>query len=154
MMLCTDRDIPRLNALFGHESIWPFIKDESAPESLRYRVGELYLSTPGTLVLSPIPESAFVYKLRNGITFEVHANVLKDSREDALSAALSSVRWMFENTGCLKIVAYVATCFPNVCGFTKKCGFDEEGKMKKSVLRDGTLYDQIIYGLTKEDFDG
>ena len=153
-MLCDKKDIERLNNLFADEAIYPFIVDDTAREDQRYKMGEYYLNQRGTIILSPIPESAFVYQQHNGTTFNVHANVLKHKRKEALNAATASVAWVFDNTRFLKIIAFVSPIFPNVCGFTEKCGFTKEGVITKSLLRDGVLYDQNVYGLTKEDFNG
>lgn len=153
-MLCTEKDIHRLNALFGDDSIFPYITDDTFNGERRYNIGEIYIKQPGTVVLSPIPECAFVYQIHNGITYKVHANVLKDKRSLALDAATKSLEWMFSNTKCLKVLAFVSPIFENVCRFTEKCGFIKEGIVTKSLLRDGVLYDQNVYGLTKEDYNG
>jgi len=153
-IVCTEEDIPRLNFIFGHESIWPFIKDGSTPESLRYIVGEHYVKSPGVVVLSPTPDSAVMFKTHNGTTLNIHPAVLPKNRKCAVDIIHESVAWIFKNTQYIKIIAFIGTCFPNVCKFAEKCGFSNEGTIKSGVFRDGTLYDQIIYGLTKEDFDG
>jgi RimJ/RimL family protein N-acetyltransferase len=47
-------------------------------------------------------------------------------------------------------------CFSDnhaLLGLVRKLGFEREGVLKKSTLRDGQLVDQVVTGLTRERFE-
>lgn len=150
-MLCNERDIERLNKIFSHPSIWPFIIDDLTPEDAKDGLVNYYMSVG--IILSPDKYSAYVFEPQNNVMYKVHANVLPEGRNEfTASKAIMVVDWIFSNTDCHKIVAYVSDIFPNVCKFTEKCGFKQEGVLTKSLLKNGILNDQIVFGLNKEDF--
>ena len=151
-MICIEEDIPRLNKILADDAIYPFIRDDNTPEKFRHEMGEIMFHTDGIFFLSPIPESAFMVKVISSTTFEIHANVLPSQRGDvAVKAGLDAARWLFENTECFKLIAFIGTQFGNVCKFIEKGGFKQEGKLTKSLLLDGEYHDQYIYGLTKDE---
>lgn len=86
------------------------------------------------------------------VLFSVHANVIKRDRAVSKKSARDALLWVFNNTDCMKVYAHVSSTFKNVCRFTESMGFVVEGVLTKSLLRDGALLDQTIYGLTKQDF--
>ena len=55
----------------------------------------------------------------------------------------------FEEFGLVKITAYVSTMNPASARVLEKCGFAQEGLLRKHFLKDGKLIDAKLCGLVK-----
>ena len=95
---------------------------------------------------------AFWCRRINCVTWEAHANVRPKYWGDGMGTAhcQAAIDLMFEDTGATKIVAICAECFPVVMKMTEAIGFVREGVQTGSFQRDGELYDQIHYGISRK----
>ena len=58
--------------------------------------------------------------------------------------------WVWGNTDeYKKLVALVPFLYPHVQSFAKSLGFEHEGTLTKSYLKNGDLHDQWILGFSK-----
>ena len=102
-------------------------------------------------VLHPNEFTIFLWMPDNHCTCWVHTAILKEGRgKKAIIAGKKAIRWMFENTKYLKLITWIPSFNKQAELYSKWCGFIKEGCSKKSFLKNGILYDQYLYGLTKE----
>jgi len=93
-------------------------------------------------------------ELRNGITIEIHPTIPKLYRgKIAYQGAKEFFTWIAKNTQYQKINAEIATCFPNAKLFAMQCGMKVEGKIRKSFKKKGTIYDQWMLGMTRQELE-
>ncbi len=118
-MLSRTFDVNKINSVLKHPDIWPLIADEETDiESFDPpMVDNHYLYSAGIVyILHP-----------DGDDFQIHANVTKESRQDAFKAGQEALKYGFETIGADRIVAKIPIKYGNVYGFTLKHGFEDEG---------------------------
>ncbi len=146
------KDIDRVWRVLSHPSIYGVVSDEPLPDGYRNMIAAL-LANPYAYILSPDPDCVFPYMPRNEICYEVHSNVLPEARgKRGFKAGLASLEYMFSETPCMKVVGFTATCFVGAHLFNRHMGLIQEGLSKSSKMKDGVLYDEVIYGLTRKDW--
>ena len=148
---CTIDDLEFVDSILKHDSIYPFISDDYCPKAEDYTCAPL-LSHNGVYYLSPDKNSIFVYIPINSITYEVHSNVLPPARNRSSELALMTVKYMFEQTKCMKIKTHVPVFNTPALHLSFKCGLRVEGNLRESFLKNNKLYDQIILGLSKGEW--
>lgn len=151
--IISDADI--VKKIYGHEDIWPYIVDDGSPDIDKLNFADV-LKNPNIYFLiveeNDYPVALFLFHPWNSITYEMHSAVLPEYRgAGSKEAAYLAGMWMFNNTSCLKIVTLVPK--PNYAAraLAKICGMKQEGYISKSFLKNGTLFDQYIFGICKED---
>lgn len=88
--------------------------------------------------------------INNMVCYQIHANYLPRYWGMGLSSYTQmAIKWMFENTDALKIVAFCPSKYPEARKHALKIGFSEEGVLTKSSLFNGELYDNYIMGISK-----
>ena len=60
----------------------------------------------------------------------------------------------FRKLNLRRMSALIADDCLTACKLCERLGFKLEGRMKKSILRDGQYHDTMIYGILREEFDG
>jgi len=60
------------------------------------------------------------------------------------------VPWVFDHFAVCRLYAYVFEWNPASCRVLEKCGFELEGRLRKSVAKDGQIIDQFLYSLVRE----
>jgi [ribosomal protein S5]-alanine N-acetyltransferase len=58
-------------------------------------------------------------------------------------------QYAFEEFGLMKIIAHVFATNPASARVLEKCGFEQEGYLKKHYLKDGQLIDAKLYALLR-----
>ena len=89
----------------------------------------------------------------NGVTLEIHAQVLPEYRKEYSKASgRAALNWIYDNvTWCKKVIAWVPTTYPNVKNYARSMGFKTEGKSRESYLKNGELVDQWLLGITRTE---
>ncbi len=91
-----------------------------------------------------------VYPL-NAVTFDAHSAMLPGNYGNkAKKAGRLAIDWVFKNTDALKINGSTPVYNKLAVKYSKQIGFDQEGVNKKSIMKQGKLYDQIYFGLERE----
>ena len=60
-----------------------------------------------------------------------------------------AIQWMFDNTNCIKVVAYAPDYYPEVLKHAIKSGLKIQGYLTNSTMIDGKLDSQTILGVEK-----
>lgn len=93
---------------------------------------------------------------RTSVSYDAHIMVLEKFRKSGLGVELckKSIQWMLDNVKTAKkVVIHVAEDNLGALALVKKCGFREEGRTTKSFMRNGVLLDEIIFGMTDQEFN-
>jgi len=90
----------------------------------------------------------------NDTTLLGHCNVLKNYREKyAQFVGYALIAWFAwdapEHFKKLQVV--IPVCYPDVIGFVKKHGLINEGTRRKSIKKNGVLYDEWLGGITRDE---
>jgi len=144
-------DESKIKRVMLDESVYPLISDDGAPNPNDFDIKSL-LSSNAILFLMPDENSVFMYVPMNAITYEVHSNILPASRDHSRSLALETVKYMFTETKCLKIITHVPEFNKAAFRLALACGLKMEGIDRSSFLKSGKLYNQYFLGLTKEEW--
>lgn len=147
-------DIDFIRSVYADEEIYHYISDDGSNDPNEIDYGAL-ISIPHIYVMIPsvnTPVGVLLFYPWNTITFELHTAIVKEHRgKEAIEAAKVCGFWMFENTNCQKIVTSIpAGNFPAKY-LARKCGMKYIGNNEKSYLKGGTLHDQHLYGICKEE---
>ena len=110
-----------------------------------------FVQTDGKLWLRAGDYGIFMGEPRNSVTYEFHTMLLPEARGKAVDIAKGALHWMFYNTPCLKIITHVPSFNVLARRLSERCGMKLIGNNESSFLKGGVLYDQFIYGISKED---
>lgn len=110
-----------------------------------------FVPTDGKLWLRAGDYGLFMGEPRNSVTYEVHTMLLPEARGKAVDIAKGALHWMFYNTPCLKIITHVPSFNVLARRLSERCGMKLIGNNESSFLKGGVLYDQFIYGISKEE---
>jgi len=139
-----------VDRIFGDPVVWPLLMDDNTPASLRWRVGTGLLESPGVIVLLCEDYATFALVPCNSIMWDVHTAILPAARGQlGIDIGRNSVQWVWDNTGCMKIISWIPDFNRAAILYALKCGFKKEGKVTKSFLKGGRLYDQYVVGIER-----
>ena len=151
-MRCSINDISAVDYVLKHPEVYPWISDDGSPSAEEFTSSTM-ISNPEVFVLMPSDGVVFILHPWNSITLEVHTNIVPERRgREAISETMKAMSWIFENTGCLKIVTHVPSFNRQAKLFALKCKMKQEGVNRQSFLKDGILYDQDILGITRKEW--
>jgi len=134
------------------EDVWEHIKDDGPEQFIdweprlddnsRWYVG--YLDN----------ELAGVFWMRrvNTRTWEAHANVRPQFWGDRQGTKLcrEAIAVMIDDTGAKKTIALIPDSSPATQRMAEAIGFRREGVQTQSFIKDGQVYDQVHYGITRK----
>jgi len=102
-----------------------------------------------------VPEIVGIYQIEriNGITAQIHANVLPEYRKRySKDTGWAALGWVMDNLPEIhKLIAVIPVIYPNVRDFTCSFGFVEEGLNRQSYQKNGAIHDQWILGITRPE---
>lgn len=150
MERCGIKDLGKVNKILRDESIYPLISDDFSPNPGKFSV-ESILLCESSHVLCPNENAAILFFQKNGITWEIHYNVLKAGRgEEIRNITPDILRYAFTKIkNCKKLICVIGAMHKNVVDFAVSMGMKHEGRLKGSLQKDGKLYDEIILGMRK-----
>lgn len=88
-------------------------------------------------------------------TFQYGISILRKfwSRGYAGDAIKIVLNFFFHELRYQKVNAQVYTFNEGSIKLHQKLGFREEGRVRRMIYTDGTYYDELIFGMTKEEFE-
>lgn len=143
-------NIDNVARFLGHPAIYPSMADDYAQAEMVPQAAQA-LVTSGVWALQPSETSLFMLFPRTVTMWEVHVMVMPEGRgRQAIEDGRNGLAWLFENTPCEKVIAYIPEFNPQALLLAKRVGFVVEGTITKSFRKDGVLHDMKIVGITKE----
>jgi len=67
----------------------------------------------------------------------------------ATRAVRALTEWVFATTPVVRIYAHVFEWNPASARVLEKVGFELEGRMRRSVMKEGKIIDQLMYALVR-----
>jgi len=96
------------------------------------------------------PFGLFMLVPRNGIELQVHNYLLPSSRgPKAQEAARQALKWIWTYTCYLRIIGVTPSYNRRALKFATDVGMKQFGVDKRSLMKNGKLYDQIYTGISK-----
>lgn len=151
-MRCGPEDVDKVYRIVSHPGVYKDFTD-SLPDNY-YELLKDILSFPHIYILMPIESSVFIFVPEGQIAYKCHSNILPESRgKEGFKAGMAACDWIFMHTGCLKLIGFTPTFCKGAHVFNRILGFKKEGVLTSSTIYNGMLYDLIIYGLTKGQWE-
>lgn len=144
-------DLRAVREVLTHQDIYPLITTDDGPAVDNYwpELGE------NVFILGKVdgkPAALLIGHPENEKAFWVHVQVIPEYRKQwALYFSEIALELMWKFTGAIKFMALIPDIYPNVARFAESCGFEREGCLKKSIMKDGRACDQWVYGLCKPE---
>ena len=155
LSIARTHDSDLINSIITHPAVYPFVSDDGSPPAEEFDCSPLLGSPMGYFLLAMNDEQAagvFMYHAHNAITYEVHTNVLPEFRgAGAVKLAKLSLKWMFENTRCRKVVTHVPITNRPAYRLARAVGMCGEGTNRRSFMKDGAIINQHVLGITMEE---
>jgi RimJ/RimL family protein N-acetyltransferase len=146
-------DVDLIKRIWGDERIYGEMRDDGCPkDSANWKPSEdkrkyflvVYILENSKL----IPIGIISYYQLSHAMFEIHIGFLPEYHGKVTVEAVNLANtWIFINTSCEIIVAYVPVIKPHVRRLAQKCGFVENCLLPKSFSTNGSLVDQYLYTL-------
>lgn len=103
---------------------------------------------------NPKQEAYIFTPNHNATTFSAHFAVRKDCRDGSIvRRAAEAGKWMFENTTCRAIIAFIRKNNAGARSVLAQMGMRRVGVIDKATLHNGQWLDDIIYYATIDDFN-
>lgn len=94
----------------------------------------------------------FLYHFHTRTMAEVHSCILRSHRGRwALDQAKASLRFIFDNTTCRKVITHVPDYNKPALSFALRVGMTLEGNNRASFLKNGVLHDQALLGIRSDE---
>ena len=137
-------DMKAVAKILNHPKVYNMVADDSVPFP--------YVPTPGFWVTNKEETGVVRIDPMNGICCIVHIAAHPNLWGHAGEFVESVIEWGMENTGYSKVIAMIPEYNKLTIRLCLKCGFEQEGRIKKSFLKNWCFHDQLLFGLSKTDF--
>jgi RimJ/RimL family protein N-acetyltransferase len=133
------------------QEVWEFLIDDSDLEFKDYRPRMSDDSRWYVISLDGQVAAVFWMRRVNAVTWEAHANVRPKfwGQKKGTQMCRAAIDKMIEDTGAKKVIALIPDSSKPVQRMAEAIGFKREGRQTKSFQKNGKLYDQIHYGITR-----
>ena len=140
-----------VSSVMFNPAIWPHVHDDGAADwkpvdadGLHWILVTLEDGNVGGL---------FLVHPNNSYCYEIHTCLMPHMRgQQSARAAQLLLEWAFEHTRCEKMVTNVPAYNRAALRFAKSGGMTQEGINRASFMRNGALIDQIMLGITKQEW--
>jgi len=150
-MKCGYGDIMRIRRVLTDPSI--MVSADDAGLDNPDNAINFILDDPRVTALMPHKNIITIFIAMNLILFDAHIVIVEgETRKNSYKYGRQALSYMFDNTTCQKMICMVPTYNKSASMFAAHLGFSREGFIKESFLKDGEKHDQVLYGLTEEDF--
>lgn len=151
MIIERTHDMGLVALVMGHPRVWPHIHEDGtdAPDPQDHEA--LYwmqATTDGQQLVG-----VFLVHAVSSVCYEMHTCILPECRGAvAANAAQALLTWAFTETECRKMITRVPAYNTAALRFALAGGMTQEGINRASFMRNGALIDQIMLGITIEEW--
>lgn len=131
-----------------HEKIWPHIHDDGAYSAEDFEpsvIDNFYWLS----VIDIEPVGVFLMHKQNFICYEIHTCLLPEIWGRSQECTALVIAWVFENTPCQRLITNVPAYNKLAARLARRSGMKQFGINEKSYLKNGTLQDQFMFGISK-----
>lgn len=139
----------KVAAILSHPAIFRHVSDDSVRVCEPVDHENFYWM----LVTESEPIGVFLVHPHSSVCYEMHTSILPHAwGRKASIAAQMLLAWAFKETPCHKMITAVPAYNRAALRFAKAGGMVPEGVNRKSFLYEGALIDQIMLGITKQEW--
>ena len=146
MKVFRTHDMDSVAKILNHPKVYNMVADDSVPFP--------YDPPPGFWVMNEDETGVVRIDPLNGICCIVHIAAHPNLWGRSVEFVESVLEWGLVNTGYSKVIAMIPEYNKLTMRLCLKCGFEQEGRIKKSILKNWKFHDQLLFGLNKTDFLG
>lgn len=150
MRLELSDDVARINAIAGHPSIWPFIKQTHSDHfdcTGSFERVLWFLCVEGDRDVG-----FYAMEIRSSCWLDYHGGLLPEYRgRYALRALKAAIRMAFEEPQIEVLTTHTPTHRPEAGRLNALAGMRRVGQITSGVHADGRLQDYIIYQTTRKE---
>lgn len=96
----------------------------------------------------------FNYHQFTGSSAIVHPMVLPERRGgESVKAGIESLKWVFDNTDCVKVLCFIPVIYRNVKLYAMRCGLAQEAKLSSIYTKHGKIHDMWALGVSRSEFE-
>lgn len=145
MIVSLTKDIQVIAEIVNHPKLYGWLSDDCSPL--------IYEPDPKSLYLTDDNEDGIVRLDHvNGVCCQVHIAVTPCMWGKGVEFGKKCIEWAIVNTRYIKVIAMIPIYNKLTIRLVKKCGFKQEGLIKKSFLKNWKLHDQVLFGITKREY--
>lgn len=149
MNITRTHDMDLVHSIMSHPAIFPHIHDDGASECAPVD----HEGFNWMLVDDGAPAGVFLVHAINSACYQMHTCLLpRIWGAGAAQAAKLLLAWAFDDTQCQKMITAVPAYNRAALRFAKVGGMTQEGINRASFMRNGVLIDQIMLGITKQEW--
>lgn len=145
-MISLTYDYDYIKALITHSNVWPWVSDDAASiedfepsKSMDHLLIEDNGERIGFFIVHPI----------NGFCLQIHTVIDPKYWGSTVKYAKEVLIWIFSNTRFLKVITFIPETNTKAKRLAEKAGMIQEGVIKNSFLKNGSLVNQYIFGIEK-----
>lgn len=144
-------DMQLVSSIMFDPAIWPHAHDDGAVDWQPVDMDGLHWML--VKLLDDKAGGLFLVHPQNSYCYEMHTCLLPHMwGEQSARAAQMLLQWAFEKTDCQKMVTNVPAYNRAALRFATAGGMTQEGINRASFMRKGELVDQIMLGITKQEW--
>jgi RimJ/RimL family protein N-acetyltransferase len=143
-------DMALVALIMGHPAIWPHIHEDGieAPAPVDHEGFNWMLATLDSEIVG-----VFLVHAMTSVCYQMHTCILPEYwGKVSARAAQALLAWAFKETDCQKMVTNVPGYNRAALRFAIAGGMQQEGINRASYMRNGALVDQIMLGITKQEW--
>jgi len=144
MIVYRTHDMKAVAKILNHPKVYNMVADDSVPFP--------YDPPPGFWVTNKEETGVVRIDPVNGICCIVHIAAMPRLWGNSVTFVSAALEWGLLNTGYNKVIAMIPEYNKLTIRLCLKCGFEQEGRIKKSILKNWKFHDQLLFGLSKTDF--
>lgn len=145
-------DMQALKDFISIPEVWENIHDaDGLPKDF------MPLNTPESVWLLCVIEEEIVGVIYlhhdNSYTLKLHPYILKEHRKESRNIMFKFYEWFLDSIPeqVIKLIVSIPTTHKKVINFARKIGFQLEGNNKKSYIWNDMVFDQLNFGLTRDE---
>jgi RimJ/RimL family protein N-acetyltransferase len=129
-----------------NDEVWDGVSDDKTPKH------KVDLPAHYHYLLSDDADGVVMFYPRNSVEVEIHVAILPEAKHRSYYYIKRAINYLFNNSQYEKITAIIPFTNMGVYRMALQLGFQTEGINRMSFLKHGTLHDQWLVGLTREDW--
>jgi RimJ/RimL family protein N-acetyltransferase len=143
-------DMELVRGIITADEVYRHVSDDGSPSAAEYRPPEnpavIYLSVEENERI----DGVFVLMPQNVATVEVHTCFRRELWGNSVPATLAGIQWVWGNTPFRRIVTNVPIQNRLAAKLARCSGMELFGLNRASFLKGGRLFDQLMFGISRE----
>jgi len=139
-------DLKAVAKILNHPRVYGMISEDSAP--VPFEPG------PGFYIMNEEETGVVRIDHATAISCSAHIAAMPSLWGKARGFTKDALSWGFNNTQYTKVIALIPSFNLLALSLCDDCGFLREGLITQSYLKNWEYHDQVVFGITKNQFYG